>query len=277
MCFGHRYSAPFTVIPLARPGMTMNSNDSKPPRAAWAVFVWEHAMPAPHPPEVRDRARDLVTTTTRPLTDIAEALHIGLSTVRAWMADEGWTRPGPKQGVTKVPKRRYAALQRIWESRARVTDIAVVAGCSSGRLAHIAAEQGWAPRPASPAQALPADKPVSAAIAAIQAALRDPALTRADLVRQLERTIALAAADALGGDRDAERNTRTLAQLAALVRNLPEEIAAPLACKDIHAPDPVDHFPEANDLIEEIARRFEEFGNDLLHPRVLAAIAETTP
>ena len=47
--------------------------------------------------------------------------------------------------------------------------------------------------------------------------------------------------------------------------------------KDMHAPDPVDPFRDANDLIEEIARRFEADGGDWLDPGILAAVAATVP
>ena len=38
-----------------------------------------------------------------------------------------------------------------------------------------------------------------------------------------------------------------------------------------------DDFPDANDLIEEIARRFEADANEFLDPRILQILAETVP
>jgi hypothetical protein len=93
--------------------------------------------------------------------------------------------------------------------------------------------------------------------------LRDPATGRRDLIRCIERLIALAAADAVAsGDARPERSTAYFGKLIALAQSLPDEPAAPLD-KDAHARHDARHdadpFPDANDLIEEIARRFEEF------------------
>lgn len=233
---------------------------------------------APHPPHIVERARVLVTTTTRRLIDIAADLDISVKTLGSWIRLHGWTRPpGVPCARTKIPRSAYPALQRVFENRARMADIAIVVGCTVTRLTVIAANEGWMPRRESAARAASADKPAGAAIADTQAALRDPALGRTDLVKQLERAIALAAADALGGDRDAERTVQTLTRLAALVRNLPDDAVAPPARKDTYAPDPIDHFPDANDLIEEIARRIEADANEWLDPRILAAVATAVP
>jgi hypothetical protein len=211
-----------------------------------------------HPAELVERARLLVTTTDRPLTEIAAELDIGVKTLGTWKRENGWVRP-PGAKWLKIPRSKYAALQRLYENRATLADIAIVAGCSVPWITKTAAFEKWTSRRESAASRRGTARALSAAIAEIQAGLRDPGLGRRDLIRLIERATVLAAADALGGDRESERNAHTLTRLAALVRNLPEEAAAPPAQKDTHAPDPVDDFPDANDLIEEIARRFEEF------------------
>jgi hypothetical protein len=211
---------------------------------------------AAHPPHIVEQARDLVTTTTRRLADIAAELGISLSTLGTWVRRHAWTRPpGVLRARTKIPRSMYPALQRIFENRARMADIAVVARCSLTRLTVIAANEGWTPRRESAAGAAPANQPLSAALAEIQAALRDPALARKDLLALLDRSVALTAADALGGDRGAERKVQTITRLASVIKNRRNDAAGD---RDTTA-DAADHFPDANDLIEEIARRFEEF------------------
>jgi hypothetical protein len=232
-------------------------------------------MPKQHPPELRQQAGHLVTTTDLPLSEIGRRIDVPQRTLERWKREERWVRPSAKIVRLKIPPEKYAAIQRLYEKRGTLADIAVVAECSIPWITKTAALKGWTPRKESAARGTAPPKPLGAALAEIQAALRDPTLTRGDVVKLLERAVPLAAADALGGDRDAERNVQTLTRLAALVKSLPDT-AAPPAREEAHA-DPADYFPDANDLIEEIARRFEAFGNDLLHPRVLAAVAETVP
>jgi len=120
-----------------------------------------------------------------------------------------------------------------------------------------------------------AGEPVSDEIAAMVSVLRDPTTGRGEAVALMERAGALIAADVLtSGDGRAGRRVDMLGKLVAHVNNLRGD-AAP--AKDSDAAGPADHFPDANDLIEEIARRLEAAGDEWLDPRVLAAVAATVP
>jgi hypothetical protein len=107
------------------------------------------------------------------------------------------------------------------------------------------------------------------------ATLRDPATGRRETVSLMERAGALIAANALtSGDARAGRRVDMLAKLVAHVNNRRDD-AAP--ARESGAADPADHFPDANDLIEEIARRVEAAGSEWLDPPVLAAVAALVP
>lgn len=158
-------------------------------------------MPAPHRAETVERARGLVTTTTRPLSDIAAEVGVSEQTLRRWIKAHGWTRPpgAEADALRKIPSARYPALQRLYENRGKVADIAVVAGCSLTQINRIAAAEGWTSRRERADLSRRTDQEPSAAIAEIQTALCDPALTRGDAVRLIERAATLTASDALGG------------------------------------------------------------------------------
>ena len=215
-------------------------------------------MPAPHRAETVERARLLVTTTTRLLGDIAGEVGVSEQTLRRWIKAHGWTRPpgAEAEAQRKIPSARYPALQRLYENRGKVADIAVVAGCSLTQINRIAATEGWTSRRNHAGSLRGPDREPSAAIAEIQTALCDPALTRENAVRQIERAVALTAADALAGEPHAARTVQTLARLADLVKSLPEEAAGRGIA---HPGDEEGYFPDANELIEEIVRRFEAF------------------
>jgi hypothetical protein len=231
-----------------------------------------------HPPELVERARILVETTTRRLSAIAMELEIGEKTLRTWIERNGWTRPPGAEPAAqrKIPPAKHAALQKLYEKRGSVADIAAVANCSITYIDAIAKTKGWLRRKESAARSEPPPKPPSADLAASQAALRDPALGREERLKLIEQAAALVAADALGGDRDAEWTVQTLTRAAALIRTQREDVAAP-PHKDNDAPDSADCFPDANDLIEEIARRIEADCNAWLDPRILAAVAAAVP
>jgi hypothetical protein len=152
-----------------------------------------------------------------------------------------------------------------------------VAEISVPRLTAIAAQEGWAPRqetaPNRTADRL-ASPVLSTALAAVEAALREPDLARNEFARLLDRAMALAAADALAGAPGVERTAQTLTRLAGVLKAMPDD-APPAGSRVIHPGEPVDHFPDANDLIEEIARRFEQFSEEHIDPRILTILAET--
>jgi transposase-like protein len=200
-------------------------------------------------PEVFQRTRVLVTATTTPVRDIAAEVGVSTTTVRDWTRLHGWERPPGAERLIKLPPERAGAAQRLYEGGASAEDLAGVLGCGASYIHQYAREHRWTRRPQGEAE--PA--PLSEEVAAVEAALRDPDLSRRDLVRLIERAVALTAADVLAtGAARAERRTAALGRLAAIARGMPEDPGpAP-------AGDP-EYFPDANELIEEIARRFEEF------------------
>jgi hypothetical protein len=209
-------------------------------------FVWSIGMAAALP-AARDRARLLYTTTQMSLIDIAVEAGVWDRTVHRWVKQGGWERPsGGTQRPPKIPPDTLEPARRLFESGANVGDLALLIGCDKAYLYNFAKKCRWT----RPAAKKPAAPPKSDEIAAVEAVLRDPAATRGDVIRALERAIALTGADALGGDAPAGRVT-ALGKLAELARAMPADVAP--------APSDPDHFPDANELIEEIARRFEEF------------------
>ena len=228
-------------------------------------------MPAPRPAEIVERARVLVTTTTRPLDDIAAEVGVTVRTLRNWIKKHGWRRPPGAPGrVLKITPQNEGAVQRIFENRGSVSDLALLVGCDTSYIYHYARQRQWA-RSEGATEA----PPLSDELAAIEAALRDPAAGRCEVVRLVTRAAALTAADVLvNPDARAERRTAMIGKLVAYVNKMRED-AAP-AHKDFNV-DSGDHFPDANDLIEEIARRIEADANEWLDPRILAAIAAAVP
>jgi hypothetical protein len=165
-------------------------------------------------------------------------------------------------------------VRRIYECGARTEDIALLARCSPAQLNKIAAHEGWS-RGGYGESGKSADPALGAALADIEAALRWDDLGRAEFARLIDRAMALTAAEALKGA-PVERTAATLTRLASIAKGLPDDApAAPALRGDIVRPDEPADFPDANELIEEIARRFEQFAEDHLDPRILALVAET--
>jgi hypothetical protein len=155
----------------------------------------------------------------------------------------------------------------VFEDRETVADIAVLMGCSESRVHQMAQMGGWTARRSAAAGEPSAS---SDELAAIAGALRDPAASRSELLHLIERAAALAVADAImGGDARSEQRAIALGKYAALVKNLPERRAV-LTPGHGYADEGAPHFPDENELIEEIARRFEALSNEFLDPRILA-------
>jgi hypothetical protein len=225
-------------------------------------------MPARRDPATVERTRVLVTTTLLPLDDIARQEKLSFRTVRDWMKMYGWRRPPGAGRVLKITPENEPAVRRLYESGAAVPDLAILLDCDASYVNQYARSHEWRRLDVVEAE-------LNGEIAAIVAALREPAIDRGDAIRQMERAIALSAADALaGGDARLGRRVDMLGKLVGFAKSLPEDAAA--RRRDADA-DSADHFPDANDLIEEIARRFEDFSDERLDPRVLAAVAATVP
>jgi hypothetical protein len=154
-----------------------------------------------------------------------------------------------------------------------VTDIAAVAGCSTTQINRLAAAEGWTPRRDNPDERR-AEREPSPAFAEIQAALRDPALTRTDALRLIERRRAHGLRRPGGGWAGGAHRAHPVPSRRH--RQRPAGGARRrLARHDHPSRRRAGSFPGRHDLIEEIARRFEAFSEEWIDPRILAAVAAT--
>jgi transposase len=69
-------------------------------------------MPAPHPPEFRQRAVQLAREGTTPVAKIAKDLGISDSCLRNWMAQADADENGGAQRLTSEEKKELAELRR---------------------------------------------------------------------------------------------------------------------------------------------------------------------
>jgi transposase-like protein len=69
-------------------------------------------VPAPHPPEFRRRAVELVRRGDRPITVLAERLRISESCLRRWVAQAEIDDNGSDSRLTSAEKRELAQLRR---------------------------------------------------------------------------------------------------------------------------------------------------------------------
>jgi transposase len=68
-------------------------------------------MPAPHPPEFRQRAVELARLRERPIAEVAKNLGISQSCLRNWMRQAD-VDAGDKPGLTSDERRELAELRR---------------------------------------------------------------------------------------------------------------------------------------------------------------------
>jgi transposase len=68
-------------------------------------------MPAPHPPEFRQRAVELARLRDKPIAQIAKDLGISESCLRNWLAQAD-TDAGKRDGLTSEERKELAALRR---------------------------------------------------------------------------------------------------------------------------------------------------------------------
>lgn len=68
-------------------------------------------MPAPHPPEFRQRAVELARLRDKPIAQIAKDLGISESCLRNWLAQAD-TDAGKREGLTSEERKELAALRR---------------------------------------------------------------------------------------------------------------------------------------------------------------------
>jgi len=69
-------------------------------------------MPAPHPPEFRQRAVQLAREGTTPVAKIAKDLGISDSCLRNWMAQADADDNGSAQRLTSTEKKELAELRK---------------------------------------------------------------------------------------------------------------------------------------------------------------------
>lgn len=73
-------------------------------------------MPAPHPPEFRQRAVDLARLGEQPISVLAKQLSISESCLRNWMAqadaDDGASNSGASSRLTTGEKKELTQLRR---------------------------------------------------------------------------------------------------------------------------------------------------------------------
>ncbi|WP_422733832.1 transposase [Micromonospora sp. WMMD558] len=68
-------------------------------------------MPAPHPPEFRQRAVELARLRDKPIREIAKDLGISESCLRNWLAQAD-TDDGTREGLTSDERKELAALRK---------------------------------------------------------------------------------------------------------------------------------------------------------------------
>lgn len=69
-------------------------------------------MPAPHPPEFRQRAVELARRGETPIATLAKQLSISESCLRNWMAQADADEKGSETRLTSVERRELAQLRR---------------------------------------------------------------------------------------------------------------------------------------------------------------------
>jgi transposase len=78
-----------------------------------AAATWKDVlMPAPHPPEFRQRAVELARQGAKPVAQIARDLGISESCLRKWMAQADADENGSPVKLTSAEKKELAELRR---------------------------------------------------------------------------------------------------------------------------------------------------------------------
>lgn len=85
-------------------------------------------MPAPHPPEFRQRAVELARLREKPISQIAKDLGISESCLRRWM-DQADVEAGHKEGLSKDERAELVRLRR--ENRVQAMEIEILKRASA--------------------------------------------------------------------------------------------------------------------------------------------------
>lgn len=213
-----------------------------------------------HKPETVARVRRLVQATSLPMTAVAAETEVPAATIRSWVRRHGWARPAAARPANAPA--RLAAARRLHAGGGSTGDLATLLGCSEKWLRRSMGIGRAAADPRTAPDGLPPPAPAEADMEALAARLRDPGLSRSELIRIVERATAVAAAAALTGrDPRADRTALALARMAGIVKGLPETADGPAADEDWDetTESGAARLPETGRLIEAIARRFEAF------------------
>ncbi len=208
--------------------------------------------------EAKARARELYEGTTLSHARIGAAAGMGASTVSVLAQIEGWTRHPEARTSPRLAEDRRAAILRLRRAGAPAGDIAAAAGChrnTIGRIAPLAGRRGVAIGP----EAAAGSALIPAHFAELHAALTNPQLHKAEAVPLLLRcATALGAEALLRQDAEVERTAQALGRLAEGVAALPDE--GPYAGRGADdAYGGPQTFEEENAVLEELARRIEEW------------------
>ena len=76
-------------------------------------------MPAPHPPEFRQRAVELARRREQPVADIAKSLNVSESCLRNWMAQAD-ADDGVEGGSEKLTSKERAELAELRKDKRRL-------------------------------------------------------------------------------------------------------------------------------------------------------------
>ena len=206
-----------------------------------------------------ERARRLIEGSERTLEDIAVEVGVSVPSLRAWIKKNGWRRPpGAPRAVPKLPPEKEGPARRLYEGGAAVADIAGLLACHGSYVHRIARRRGWR-RPeentaAADGPAFAESEGARAAREAIAARLREPDLSRPELLRLLQGGLALTLVEAFERATDVEGRVEAAVQLARLASELPEDPPAPRTLS------PEEQERESAALLDELTRRLGAYG-----------------
>ncbi|HEX8168676.1 MAG TPA: hypothetical protein VF601_23185 [Beijerinckiaceae bacterium] len=224
--------------------------------------------------EVVARVRELYEGAPLTHARIAAAAGVGESTVSVLARKHGWTRCPEARTSRRLSHDQYEAILRLRDTGASARSVAAAAGCHARTVGRIAPPDRRAAAFGTGAASVPGaarsgaaaeagfaavPPPVPEHLADLHAALVSPDLRKAEAAPLLVRAAAALGAEALvRPDAQVERTAQALARLALRVAALPDEGPYAGAGADDRYRGPAT-FDEANELLEEIARRYEAF------------------
>lgn len=214
-------------------------------------------MPEIYSEETKAAARSLVETTPMTYLDIGKALGgIPGPTIGAWKRRYAWARPPDALHRKPIPKdkRRIGAMLR--QTGVGHRKVALYLDCHPETARRLGQEAEDGPPP------LPLAEIAPRAMAALEEALAEGVIPRAELLHCAALRFALAATQAIArGDLGAHRHAQAAARTYATVKALLPADApdAGTSSHDPHAALAAPAAPDENALLEELARKLEAF------------------